>query len=220
VSLPRNPTVNLKFEKISDAIDHAIAVFDEARQIQTGRLIPVGEWILSRTQIISTMTLWNQTNPTFSPMLYEPTFENTVSFLKSRIHKNAPSILFMLTDLEFNYQGHMSFSNLHEDEAKLDGFKFYGDPIEEDRIVLALKVGIKWLKSELTPDCIKSYVVSSDYVSQGILEKTGFNLFKSYPLKISPYENWKSWKICQRDESNTQLRVLEYTVRIDHDMDL
>ena len=152
--------------------------------------------------------------------MYEPTVENTVSFLKSRIHENTPSILFMLADLEFNYKGHVSFSNVHKDEAKLDNFKFYGDPIDEDRIAFAIKAGINWLKSELTLNCIKSHVLSSDYVSQEILEKTGFTLFTSHPLKISPHENWEAWKICQRDESNTHLRVLEYTFKIDHDVDL
>ena len=110
----------IKFNTIEKAVENSISITSLQNGEVVAHLIPVGEWILSRTKVLMSIAEWRNKYMRFYLTQFDADLENATNYIQSKIHPNSSAIFFMIADEDYKILGHIGFSNINSNSAELD----------------------------------------------------------------------------------------------------
>ena len=189
------------------AFDISIPIYDLDMNVIC-RLVPVGEWILRRPQLIEKITKWRNANLRFYLHQTPVNHEDTVNFLRDKIHFNSSSLLFMIYDCNRNYVGQISFSNVSNKKVQLDNV-LLGEKTHFKNFMNFVDIQcLEWLKAIFIVEEVWTYVLSYNLPGINLHLNSNFRLIENISLKSQKSQKGLTLVFCKESDSDLPFTCL------------
>ena len=204
----------IKFNSIERAVENSISITSSQNGEVVAHLIPVGEWILSRTKVLMSIAEWRNRYMRFYLTQFDADIENATNYIQSKIHSNSSALFFMIADKEYKIIGHIGFSNISSTAAELDNI-LLGEASSVRNLMQDIEnQSIKWICNFLGLEEIFLKVLSYNFLAIDLHEMCGFQVEERLPIRKVHYFNQRRYEPCLPEESNLDFQCLVMTKRL------
>ena len=198
----------IKFNSIEKAVENSVSITSHENGEITAHLIPVGEWVLSRTKVLMSIAEWRNKYMRFYLTQFDADLENATSYIQSKIHKNSSAIFFMIADREYKFIGHIGFSNIFSTAAELDNI-LLGEATSVRYLMQDIEnQSINWIREFIGVEKIFLKVLSYNFLAIELHEMCGFQVEERLPIRKVHEINHQRYEPCLSNESNLDFQCL------------
>ena len=198
----------IKFNTIEKAVENSISITSLQNGEVVAHLIPVGEWILSRTKVLMSIAEWRNKYMRFYLTQFDADLENATNYIQSKIHPNSSAIFFMIADEDYKILGHIGFSNINSNSAELDNI-LLGEASPVRNLMQDIEnQSINWIHDFLGLEKIFLKVLSYNFLAIDLHEICGFQVEERLPIRKVHYFNQRRYEPCLQVESNLDFQCL------------
>ena len=198
----------IKFNSIEQAVEKSISITSSQSSEIIAHLIPVGEWILTRTKVLMSIAEWRNKYMRFYLTQFDADLENAINYIQSKIHPNSSAIFFMIADKQHKIIGHIGFSNILSSAAELDNI-LLGEATSIRNLMQEIEnQSIIWIRDFLGLEKIFLKVLSYNSLAINLHEMCGFQVEERVPIrKIHYLKQWR-YEPCLPEDSNLDFQCL------------
>ncbi len=109
----------MKVGSFNEALSVALPI-NNSKNIQIGKLVPVGNWILSDEEKIQNICDWRQKAMHMFLSQFESTYDRSLAYIKNLSIGQADRILFLIYDDNNRFVGHIGMANIENSSGELD----------------------------------------------------------------------------------------------------
>lgn len=198
----------VKFNSIEQAVENSISIISSQNGEIVAHLIPVGEWILSRTKVLMSIAEWRNRYMRFYLTQFDADLANATNYIQSKIHSNSSAIFFMIADKQYKFIGHIGFSNISSTSAELDNI-LLGEASSVRNLMQDIEnQSINWIRDFLSLEKIFLKVLSYNFLAIDLHEMSGFQVEERVPIRKMFYFNQQRYEPCLPEESNLEFHCL------------
>lgn len=198
----------VKFNSIEQAVENSISITSSQNGEVVAHLIPVGNWILSRTKVLMSVAEWRNKYMRFYLTQFDADLENATNYILSKINPNSSAIFFMIADQQFKMIGHIGFSNIFSGTAELDNV-LLGEVSPVRNLMQDVEnQSIKWIVDFLDLEKIYLKVLSYNFLAIDLHQMCGFSIEDRLPIRKVHYFNQRRYEPCLIEESNLEFQCL------------
>jgi len=155
-----------------------IAMRDE----KSGRLIPVGPWILGSENLICKFTEWRNYAMEMFFSHFTASLSSTERYLEDFSLAQNNRILFVIQS-EGDMVGHIGLAHISNRHAEIDNV-IRGERTNHQNLMFeALKALVSWAFSELRLNYLELRVTSDNWRAKDLYERVGFRVVQRSPLR-------------------------------------
>jgi hypothetical protein len=190
---------------IEAALKLSIPISEESGR-ELCRLVPVGQWILKRPQLIEKINRWRNTNLRFYMKQNQVSIDDTHNFIFDKIHGNSRSLLFLIRNDQDNYVGQISYSNFEIDTVQLDNLVL-GEKSNSINLMNLIELqSVAWVKQNFGVKTVKTYVLSYNVLAIELHRMSNFVFHEEFSVKALHSANGKILSICREGDSNCDFK--------------
>ena len=180
----------MKAKSVQDfKVPSMVEAFAHSIQInQTLHLVPVGNWILHDTNLVSLMCKWRAENKESFFAQIEPDTRSMLNYLETQSIGDERTLLFIIYS-EGHPLGHLGLSHINDGSASLDqvmkGVRENSESRTKGLMKSAVMALIDWSRSNLGLSVLHLEVVSSNDSAIKLYEKCNFVVTQKFPVKAT-----------------------------------
>ncbi|HZW14244.1 MAG TPA: hypothetical protein VFF81_13770 [Noviherbaspirillum sp.] len=205
----------MKKSEFEDALKLCINVTNKNNKV-IGRLVPVGDWILSDIDKVELIRAWRQRAMRMFLTQFESTYERTYGYLKNLSIAQDGRIFFLLYDEEGRFVGHMGIADVDGKSGELDNLMRGldgGDP----RLVYFAEIALlDWCFKNLGINESDVRVLSYNWLVISLHEEVGYTTQENIPLKKSSKDGVTFHDLSSAEESNVKYSCTKMLLKKDN----
>jgi hypothetical protein len=170
---PKSIIQSLKRDSFNEANSLAIPIENSTNKV-IGKLVPVGNWILSDEEKIEKISAWRQNAMRMFLTQFQSTYERTLNYLKHISIGQEGRIFFLVYDENDRFVGHIGIAGIENDKGELDNLmrgEIGGDP----RLIYFAEVSLlNWCFKKLALQLSDVGVFSYNWLVISLHEEVGY----------------------------------------------
>ena len=170
-----------KKDNYDDAFKKSVVIFDN-NNIEIGKLVPIGEWVLKNNYVVNEIFRWRKRAMRFFLTKFEPSIDLTLNYLKNVSIKEQGRLFFLIYDTEENLIGHIGIADVTDHNGELDNMMRGNHGGHKDLIYYAERSILRWCFSYLNLNETYLRVLSFNKVTINIHLKCGFTFLNKIYL--------------------------------------
>lgn len=196
---------NKKKPTQKEADNVSVPIFDDMNS-PVGRLVPIGDWVLSEPKIIEEIMLWRKRAMRFFLSQFDPTVERTRTYLQKLSIEQPGRCLFLVFDKTDTLIGHIGLANVDGYQGELDNIMRgkSGGPVR--LMEWSEKAILDWAFRELDLKRVFLRVLSYNILTINLHSMFGFKTVDKTPL----FKSAQGDVICH-EETTKELANVAYT---------
>ncbi len=193
----------MKRSSFREAVDFAIDVSDSEKNF-IGRLVPVGDWILSEKDKVELIRSWRQRNMRMFLTQFETTYEKTYDYLRRLSSSDENRILFLLFDADDRFIGHIGVTNVDDKSGELDNLIRGVDGGHPRLVYFAEICLLDWCFKYLSITASAVRVLSYNWLVMALHEEVGYVYEEVIPLLKEERDGVTYHKVVNELDSNVK----------------
>ena len=177
----RNLILSMKKSTFNDALESSLRVFD-INKSSIGKLVPVGEWLLTDELVLQKITDWRRRFNRMFPTRTSVDSSTTKKYIKNTYVKNNDSIFFLIFTESEELVGHIGLCSLNEKSYELVNLMRGISGGDSDLIYLAEVCLVKFGFGLAGHNECHVEIMSYNWIVRELHEKVGFKKISSWPL--------------------------------------
>ena len=166
------------FQTIFQAREHSIPVNGSP----VSRLVPVGAWVLTRSDIIEAMSRWRAAARDMYFARFPESVDSMREYLTSSSVETEKAILFIIEHVNGELLGHLGLKDIAHPSAEVDSVMRNPDVRIPGVMELALRTLISWSAEELGLTKLSLQVISYNTRALALYREVGFGIVDERPL--------------------------------------
>lgn len=173
---------DMKSLNLTEAENLAIPILNvDGKNI--GKLIPVGNWVLSESDLIESIRTWRHKTMKMFMTQFESTYEKTYNYLKDIAISHGNRIFFIISDDDGRMIGHIGLANIDAGRGELDNLMRGVDGGDPRLIYYAELALLNWGFEALGISKNVVHVISYNWLVLALHEEVGYTLVEKEALK-------------------------------------
>ena len=187
----------LKKDTFIEALGCSLDVVDDENN-KIAVLVPIGNWALKDTALLSSFAVWRQTFMRFFLTQFTASKESTSGYLK-KLSIGQSNRIFFAIYVDDVLVGHIGLSNVTDSNAELDNIIRGVSGGHRDLMYFSEKTLIHWAFTQLNIKTIDAQVMSKNFMALSLHERFGFKLKERHNLKKVTNESSISYEVCDKE---------------------
>lgn len=181
MSNPRLIIKELKCSSFADADSKALAIRNTQGHV-IGKLIPVGDWIISDKEKIEIIAEWRQKAMGMFLTQFQSSYERTLNYLRTLSINQEDRILFLIYNENNDFIGHIGIANLRNNGFELDNL-VRGIAGSNPRLIYFAELSLlDWCFKTLKLLFSDARVLSYNWLAIALHEELGYVITERIPL--------------------------------------
>jgi|TARA_B110000858_G_scaffold176958_1_gene211508 hypothetical protein len=201
--LIKNLIISMKADSFDDALSNALPIFDSKKN-EIGKLIPIGNWILTHTKKIENLSVWRQKNMKFFFSQFNSSCKRTLWYIKNLSIEKNNRIFFLIYTNNHKLIGHIGLAEIEKNFATMDNMvrgEEGGDPKLMYYSMIAI---INWSFKILNIENLYGRIISYNWLTIFLYEEISFKIIERIPLKKIEENGEINHKDVDSSESNVR----------------
>jgi len=201
--LIKNLITSMKVDFFDDALSNALPIFDSKKN-EIGKLIPIGNWILTHKEKIEDLSKWRQKNMKFFFSQFNSSYKRTLWYIKNFSIEQNNRIFFLIYANNDKLIGHIGLAEIEKNFATMDNMvrgEEGGDPKLMYYSMIAI---INWSFKILNIENLYGRIISYNWLTIFLYEEISFKIIERIPLKKIEENGEINHKDIDSSESNVR----------------
>ena len=201
--LIKNLITSMKVDFFDDALSNALPIFDSKKN-EIGKLIPIGNWILTHKEKIEDLSKWRQKNMKFFFSQFNSSYKRTLWYIKNFSIEQNNRIFFLIYANNDKLIGHIGLAEIEKNFATMDNMvrgEEGGDPQLMYYSMIAI---IHWSFKILNIENLYGRIISYNWLTIFLYEEISFKIIERIPLKKFEENGEINHKVIDSSESNVR----------------
>ena len=201
--LIKNLITSMKVDFFDDALSNALPIFDSKKN-EIGKLIPIGNWILTHKEKIEDLSKWRQKNMKFFFSQFNSSYKRTLWYIKNFSIEQNNRIFFLIYANNDKLIGHIGLAEIEKNFATMDNMvrgEEGGDPKLMYYSMIAI---INWSFKILNIENLYGRIISYNWLTIFLYEEISFKIIERIPLKKIEENGEINHKDVDSSESNVR----------------
>jgi hypothetical protein len=201
--LIKNLITSMKVDFFDDALSNALPIFD-LKKNEIGKLIPIGNWILTHKEKIEDLSKWRQKNMKFFFSQFNSSYKRTLWYIKNFSIEQNNRIFFLIYANNDKLIGHIGLAEIEKNFATMDNMvrgEEGGDPKLMYYSMIAI---INWSFKILNIENLYGRIISYNWLTIFLYEEISFKIIERIPLKKIEENGEINHKDVDSSESNVR----------------
>ena len=117
--LIENLITSMKADSFDKALSNALSIFDSKKN-EIGKLVPIGNWIVTDKKKIENLSTWRQKNMKFFFSQFISSYKRTLWYIKNFSIEKNNRIFFLIYDDKNELIGHIGLADIEKNFGVLD----------------------------------------------------------------------------------------------------
>jgi hypothetical protein len=205
---------DMKCQSFSEANIKAIPVHN-TNGVKLGKLVPVGEWIVSDIEKIELIRTWRQRTMRMFLTQFETTFDRTLGYLKNVLIAQEGRIFFLIYDISDRLVGHMGIADVDGNSGELDNLMRGLDGGDPRLIYFSEITLLDWCFKALGINQSNVRILSHNWLVFSLHEEVGYLLISNSPLKKYEKDSVIFHDVVAESESNVKYGIIKMILKKD-----
>ena len=201
--LIKNLITSMKVDFFDDALSNALPIFDSKKN-EIGKLIPIGNWILTHKEKIEDLSKWRQKNMKFFFSQFNSSYKRTLWYIKNFSIEQNNRIFFLIYANNDKLIGHIGLAEIEKNFATMYNMvrgEEGGDPKLMYYSMIAI---INWSFKILNIENLYGRIISYNWLTIFLYEEISFKIIERIPLKKIEENGEINHKDIDSSESNVR----------------
>ena len=207
--LIENLITSMKVDSFDDALSNALPIFDSKKN-EIGKLIPIGNWILTDKKKIENLSMWRQKNMKFFFSQFNSNCKRTLWYIKNLSIEQNNRIFFLIYTNNDKLIGHIGLAEIEKNFATMDNMvrgEEGGDPKLMYYSMIAI---INWSFKILNIENLYGKIISYNWLTIFLYEEISFKIIERIPLKKIE----KNGEINHKDVNSSESNVRYFCTKV------
>ena len=182
MTLSKNLISNMKADSFDEALSNALPIFDLKKK-EIGKLVPIGNWILTDKKKIENLSNWRQKNMKFFFSQFKSSNKRTLWYLKNFSIEQKDRIFFLIYTDKDKLIGHIGLAEIKKNFATMDNMVRGEEGGDPKLIYYSMIAIINWSFKILNIENLYGKIISYNWLAIFLYEEIFFKIIEKIPLK-------------------------------------